>query len=435
MTFFLLLITLALFVLYFWAIWLWYIGFIPIIFLLFFLSYYTSSVAGKIKVWQWRQQYLIFLAWIVILVWLGGSLHFFGITNIDIAQILIIFNLIFWAGSYFTQYEDGKAVFQLWYYLSIIWLVISAYTLWWWIWFWNIFGMVWAMNMAIIWFMIFIIWLKWGVSKYMRYELGITTIWSIIIVIVYQIKDFYIALFLSSILLSGIYYLIYKILKDRPPSDQQQKTISVRRILAGERINQYQKPFKQEFHRQVYDMIVDMPILAKYALEWLNIILIMIMIIIYINNIWKVVPVMHERLYRVIIASFVGNVVLLKRINYSSIIQRLIVFAVINFAIYVSLFSLCEGNIAQIAWAALLWNIFSGILIFYIPKIGIWKYFKKIDYIFWLITTLIAMVINIALFNRTDLPGQLLFSIIFLYVGIQSITLFYATKHISKIEE
>lgn len=435
MTFLLLLTTLVGFVWFFWAIWLWYIWFIPVIFLLFFLSYYTSWVAGKIKIWQWRQQYLIFLAWIVILVWLGGSLHFFGIPNIGIAQILIIFNLVFWVWSYFAEYDDGKSVFQLWYYLSIIWLVISAYSLWWWIWFWNVFGGVWTMNMAIIWFMIFIMWLRWGVSKYMRYEFGITIIWSIILVIVHQIKDFYIALFLSSLLLSGIYYIIYKIIKDRPPSDQQQKTISVRRILAGERITQYQRPFKQEFHRQVYDMIVNMPILAKYALEWLNISLIMIMIIIYIKNIWKIIPVMHERLYRVIIASFVWNVVLLKRINYSSIIQRLIVFAVINFAIYVSLFSLCKGNISQIARSALLWNIFSGILIFYVPKIGIWKYFKKIDYIFWLITTLIAMIINIALFNRTDLPGQLLFSIIFLYVGIQSITLFYATKHISKMEE
>jgi hypothetical protein len=178
-----------------------------------------------------------------------------------------------------------------------------------------------------------------------------------------------------------------------------------------------------------------MPMLAKYALEWINILLIGIMIIIYINNIWKAVPAMHEWLYRIIIASFVWNVVLLKRINYSSIIQRLIVFAVINFAIYVSLFSLCDGNLAQIVWSALLRNIFCGILIFYVPKIWIWKYFKKIDYIFWLIITLLAMVINIALFNRTNLPGQLLFSIIFLYVGIQAITLFYATKHIAKMED
>jgi hypothetical protein len=33
--------------------------------------------------------------------------------NIDIAQVLIAFNLIFWGGAYFVQYEDGKSVFQL----------------------------------------------------------------------------------------------------------------------------------------------------------------------------------------------------------------------------------------------------------------------------------------------------------------------------------
>ena len=173
--------------------------------------------------------------------------------------------------------------------------------------------------------------------------------------------------------------------------------------------------------------------LAKYALEWLNILLIAIMIVVYINNIWKVIPTMHERLYWIIIASFVSNVIFLKKINYSSIIQRLIVFAVINFAIYVSLFSVCDGNLTQIVWSAVLWNIFSAILIFYIPATGIWKYFKKIDYTFWMITTILAIVVNIILFNRTNLPGQLLFSIIFLYVGIQAITLFYATKHISKL--
>ncbi|MEI8253637.1 MAG: hypothetical protein WCG25_08080 [bacterium] len=44
---------------------------------------------------------------------MGGSLHFFGMTNIEIAQIMIVFNLIFWIGSYLLEYEDGKSVFQL----------------------------------------------------------------------------------------------------------------------------------------------------------------------------------------------------------------------------------------------------------------------------------------------------------------------------------
>ena len=185
MTFVLLLTTLTWFVWYFWAIGLWYIWFIPIIFLLFFLSYYTSSVAGKIKVWDWWQQYLIFLAWIVVLMWLAGSLHFFGIPNVDIAQILIVFNLVFWMVSYFVQYKDGNAVFQLWYYLSLIWLIISAYSMWWWQALWNVFGMVWTMNMAVIWFLIFIMWIKVDINKYIRYEFWISVIWSIILLIIH----------------------------------------------------------------------------------------------------------------------------------------------------------------------------------------------------------------------------------------------------------
>jgi len=434
-TFAILLIALGGFVLYFWAIGLRYLWFIPLVFLLLFLGYYWTSVANRLKYWQWRQRYLVFLAWIVILTGLGWSLHFFGISYLDISQILIIFNLIFWIGAYFVEYKDGEYVFQMWYYMSILWLLISSYKLSSGLELWKIFSIVWAMNTAVIWFIIFVVWIKSKIDRYMRYKLSIATIWSIMIIILDQVKDFYIALFLNSILLTGIYYLIYKIIKNRPPSDKQQKTISVRRILAWERITKYQKPFKQEFHRQVYDMIINMPKIVKHTLEWLNIILILVMIIIYIKNIWKDIPNMHERLYRIIIASFVFNVVLLKKVNYSSIIQRLIVFAVINFAIYVSLFSLYDGNISQIVWTALLWNIFCAIVIFYLPKIWIWKYFKKIDYIFWIITTIMAMVLNIVLFHRTDMPGQLLFSIVFLYVGIQAFTLFYASKHISKMWE
>ncbi len=435
MTLALLLIVLSGFVAYFWWVWLWYIWLIPVGFLIFFVSLSTTAITDKIKFWKWWQQYLIFLAWIVILIWLIGSLHFFGLNSIDISQIMIVLNLVLWLGSYIVKYEDGKAVFKLWYYLSIIWLWILAYDMGWIMVFWKIFSMSWALHTAIIWFIVFIIWLWTEINRNIWYEFAIVVIWSIILIINHQIQDLYMALFMSSLLLSLIYYIIYKIIQNRPPSEQQQKTISVRRILAWERITQYQKPFKQQFHRKIYDMIIDMPRLIKYILEWLNIILIIVMISIYIYNIWKTVPTMHERLYWIIIASFVSNVILLKRINYTSTIQRLIVFAVINFAIYVSLFSIYDGNIAQITRSAVLWNIFCAISIFYLPKVHIGQYFKRIDYIFWLITTLLAMVFNISLFNRTQMPWQLLFSIIFLYVGIQWMTLFYATKHIGRMEE
>lgn len=435
MSIFLLLIALSGFVVFFWAIWLWYLAFLPIIFLLIFMSYHVWNIWEKIKFRKDFQQYLILLARIVIMTGLGISLHFFGLSNIVVAQVLIILNLVLRIWSYVFFYKDGKTIFQIWYYLSIVFLISNLFNLIWWWWIAKVLSWFWAMHMAIVWFLLLVVWMFFETNRYLRYKFGILIIWSIILIIINQIQDFYLALFISSLLLSWVYIAIHKIISSRPPSIEQKKTISVRRILEWERINKKQKPFKKQFHREIYEYLINMPKIAKYALEALNILLIVLLVIVYIRNIGIAFGWRHEWLYRIMMASFVINVMLLKRIWYTSIIQRLIVFAVINFAIYVSLFSLCDGNIWQIAWAALLWNIFCAILIFYAPKTFVWQYFQKIDYIFWLITTLLAMVVNIILFNRTDMPGQLLFGIIFLYIGIQGMTLFYATKHISKMED
>jgi len=58
---------------------------------------------------------------------------------------------------------------------------------------------------------------------------------------------------------------------------------------------------------------------------------------------------LNQFLYRIIIAFFIGNVLILKKINYNSIFQNLAVFLVINFAIYLSLFSYFDGNFSSIA--------------------------------------------------------------------------------------
>lgn len=52
----------------------------------------------------------------------------------------------------------------------------------------------------------------------------------------------------------------------------------------------------------------------------------------------------NQFLYRAIIALFIGNVLILKKIHFNSIFQNLAVFLVINFAIYLSLFSYFDGN-------------------------------------------------------------------------------------------
>ena len=71
-------------------------------------------------------------------------------------------------------------------------------------------------------------------------------------------------------------------------------------------------------------------------------------------------------------------------------------------------------------------NIFCGLLIFYTTSPGIKKYLKKADLIFWLLTSLVAMLLNIVLLLRLEISGQLVFSLIFFYLGVQGTISYYA---------
>ena len=123
--------------------------------------------------------------------------------------------------------------------------------------------------------------------------------------------------------------------------------MSVRRILAGERITEPKKYFNSAVAEQIYGFISEMPAFGKQLLECMNIALMATVIINYLIH-RQTFTTMNQLLYRIIIAFFIGNVLILKKIRYNSIIQNLIVFLVINFAIYLSLFSYFDGNLSSI---------------------------------------------------------------------------------------
>jgi hypothetical protein len=67
--------------------------------------------------------------------------------------------------------------------------------------------------------------------------------------------------------------------------------------------------------------------------------IILLLIYLYLQNALALQGSVEQIFYRLITAGFITNVYLLKKINYTSVIQRLLTFVVINFAIYISLFS------------------------------------------------------------------------------------------------
>lgn len=433
MPLFLLSLGLIAFILYFYGIGLWYLWFLPIIIIASFMSYQGLTSSLKTKTSEIFEKYSLYITWTIVLIGIVGILNFFGFELSKISMILIGINLLLWIWSYFTNYKDGKSVFQWGYYMSLLFLLLvsTAFST-------NgeilkIFNYIRVFNFAVVWFICLVVWLYKEVESYMQYTLFIFGIGTIIIIITESTHNIYLWVAISILVLTGVFSLMFKILQQKPLTQEKKKSISVRRILAGERITEPKKYFNSKFIETIYEFTYNMPTTTKQILELINILLMFTVVVYYITH-GQDFSHSNELLYWITIAFFIGNVLILKKAGYNSVIQNLAVFLVINFAVYISLFSYFEGNI----WSMVVWwiwrNLLSSIGIFYAPKY-MQHIFQKVDYIYRIITILVAMVINIILLIKSNITWQLVFFLVLLYLGIQSMIVYYALKYVLKLNE
>ncbi len=422
------------FMLFFYGIGLRYLAFVPLIFLGIFFGYYGATQTIKIKGTEILQKYALYIAWIIILAGLVGVFNFFGMDLTTTALWLLGLNLLLRIASYIANYQDGKSIFQIGYYLAVVFLLIIWLALGGRLVFFNVFMMLRVLHLGIIAFFIFIIGQYAEIEQYLRYKLGVLTLWTIFFVVFDQIKNMYLALTINSAILTGIFYLVYRIFQYTPTSTDTKKDISVRRILAGERITAPKKVFTSKTVEALYNFLTAMPSRTKQVLELFNVILIAILIIYYMTHLATFATVNHL-LYRVVIGTFVANVMFLKKVWYNSILQNLVVFLVINFAIYVSLFSYFNGDAGAVVGRWIIRNIYSASMIFYAHKVPMLaKIFSKTDYMYWIVASIWAMIVNVLLLMKTDLPGQLIFFLVLVYVWLQSMVLFYAARYLGRIQ-
>jgi len=421
------------FVLFFYGIGLWYLAFIPLMFLGIFFWYYGATNTIKIKWSEVLQKYSLYFARTIILAGLFGLLNYFGMDLINTALWLLTVNLLFWFFSYIADYKDGKSVFQLGFYFCILLLLIIALALWWRSILFQVFSMLRIFHLGVVAFFVFLVGLYQTVEKHLRYTWKVLLLGTIFLVIFDQVKNIYVALTINSVVLTWLYYLIYKVSQYTPQTDEKKKNISVRRILAGERITAPQKYFTSKTMEVIYNFLIAMPSWTKQVLEFFNIILIVVLIIYYITHVGNFATVNHL-LYRAVIGTFISNVFLLKKVWYNSVIQNLFVFLVINFAIYISLFSYFNGDIGSVASWGIFRNVFSTAMIFYAHRVPMLKkIFSKTDYMYWIVASIGAMIVNVTLLMYTQLPGQLIFFLVLVYIGIQSMLIYYAARYLTKI--
>lgn len=425
----------SMFIAYFYAIWLWYIWLIPLVLLVWILVYSIWDISLKGKVNSLVTSYWLFWAWIIIMIWFFLSAKFFGISTANSMLFLIALNILFFTWSYIFKYEDGKKIAHVWFLVAVLSMIIHTRIVYWAQTTFKLFSYFWVLYSAIIWFTIFILWIKYEIKENLKYLFFVLAGWTVILALYKLIPNLYAFLIVLVVLLQLWYSAIYYILNHKPPTIDEQKEISVRRILAGERILKKQNDWKFQISQKIYDFINNMPQIVKYCLEWINTFIILLLIYLYFKNTLSLKWSVEQVFYRVIMLWFIVNVYSLKKIDYTSIIQRLITFLVINFAIYISLFSAFKWDIETVALFGIVWNLLSTSLVFSIHKTKVWSYLKKIDYTFWIFTTMLALVLNIVLLFSTNIQVAFLFPMILLYVWIQGFLIYYWIKYIKKIQE
>ncbi len=231
------------------------------------------------------------------------------------------------------------------------------------------------------------------------------------------------------LLLYALFLLILSTAFSRVAADRAfpKKEISLRRVLAGEKI----LPSKASQHqRSVFSLFAqlfqELPLTLRYLLEYLNVALLLGVLIAYLFPLFQG-SVLPQLWYWTGIAIFIGNAFFLKKHQMFTVVSRFAVVVIINFSLYISLLAFGEGVLEMLPWL-IAWNILCGILIFYTRFPSIKAHIKKNDLIFWLLASLVAMLLNIVLLLRLSLSGQLIFSLIFFYLRAQGAIAYYAVQ-------
>jgi hypothetical protein len=282
-----------------------------------------------------------------------------------------------------------------------------------------------SLQLWFIWFLKFILWIFIDIEDTFLYTLFVSWLLLFCVLIVSWFSSLSAWLSLISVILSWLYLGLWWFVQKKPVNHGR---ISVRRILAWERVTN-KTFFSNEFLSKMYDFVVDMPQIFRYIIEILNVLVVVILFVSFVAN-WSNMSWVNHLFYWIVISFFVGNVLLLKRIEYTSFFQNLFLFFVIHFAVYVSLFSYFESNIKSIVLWSVVWNIITSLWLFVLPE----KYkhfFTYKDYWYRIVASIMSFLVNVFLLLKSWLAGELVFFLLLLYVGIESMLVFYGIKHIS----
>jgi len=420
----------ALFSTFFYLIWLWYLALLPLAVLVFMLSHGIKNVFTWIKLEILREKWSLILIWLITMIWLSWILFFVWIKEISVYLSLLILNIILMFASHIFDYEDGKLIFEIWAWLMVVvilWTVLFSS------WFFAFFDAVLLMASLMLWvyaFLQFIIWIFCPTEEKWLYEiviLWVIVVWWSVVNHFYPAEwVFALSLFILWLVFCGIY-----IAQNREMPAKQATRISVRRILAWERIFKKLNVPKRKI--RLHEWLEKSPKRFDSIFEFFNIGLLISLLLFFFWWIFTSSEVYLWLGYWLGIALFLINTFLLKRIWYATDVSRFALALIANFVLY-SVLLISGSSIESVLPFLIVWWFACQIALFFVDRINI-SLFSDKDFVYRMVVTFMAFVCNIILLCRVDLPGQFLFSVIFVYVGAELALMYYIFRFLNERRE
>ena len=420
----------ALFSTFFYLIGLWYLALLPLAVLIFMLSHWIKNVFTWIKLEILREKWSLVLIWLITMIWLSWILFFVWIKEISVYMSLLVLNVLLMFGSHIFDYEDGKLIFEIWAWLIVIVILWTVLFSWW---FFAFLSAILLMASLMLWiyaFLQFVIWIFYPKDERWLYEIAI--LWSIVLWWMI-INHFYPAEWvfaLSLFILALVLCAIYIVQKWEMPAKQTAK-ISVRRILAGERI--FKKLNVPKWKIELHEWLENSPKRFTCVFEFFNIWLLISLLVFFFCWIFTSSEVSLWFGYWLGIAIFLINTFLLKRIWYATDVSRFALALIANFVLY-SVLLISWSSIETILPFLIVWGFLCQIALFFVDRINL-TFFSDKDFVYWMVSTFIAFICNIILLCRVGLPVQFLFSVIFVYVWAELALVYYIFRFLNDRRE
>ena len=433
-----------LFIAYFIFVWTWYFSIVPLFFLLFIIfnlgDDFVKDKSQFLKDFFIKNLFVIWRLSINVGILLIGK-NFFWL--IKTYQLILVINIFFFIISNTINWKDWLLFSHIglyfWELTFPLYLAKNLSTS-------NVFYLYHyfcLLNFWIYTFVLFIIWTFKKISNNIKWLwfLFLNLVIINFIYIFFSKKNSYLSLVYTQIYLLLLFFVLSLIKKwyliyDKKSKKEGNKEDKLTKILNWEKVftKKEKKLNLQELIKDLRNFIAWLPEYIKLWLWLINLIIILIQIFIFakhINYTWN--KLIFEIWYWIWIIVFLINFLFLKYLNFYHFIQRIFLFFILNFGIYLTIINIFWKNPLYIAIIWTIWNILNWIIIFFIKYLK--KFFTKEDFYLRIIANLCAFVINIYFINQIKLNLDIKLWIITLYFGLQTFLTYYNFKYLNNIYE